>query len=79
MSGSAGSELHVYRGEANLPTMPIFKGVLPFPVKFGYQQVGVVEVAGAETGFEVDERVLCLYPHQSVFTLASDRARYPMR
>lgn len=71
---SAGSEMHVYRGEANLPTMPIFEGSLPFPVKFGYQQVGVVELAGAETGFEVGERVLCLYPHQSVFTLTSDRA-----
>jgi 2-desacetyl-2-hydroxyethyl bacteriochlorophyllide A dehydrogenase len=73
---SAGSELHMYRGEGNLPpTMPIFEGTLPFPVKFGYQQVGVVELAGAETGFRRGERVLCMFPHQSIFTLTADRVR----
>src|SRR3546814_12834455 len=47
---SPGSEMNVYRGEGNLPSVPLptMAGTLPFPIKFGYQVVGRVEAARSE-------------------------------
>lgn len=70
---SAGSELNMYRGEGNLPTLliPTAEGRLPFPVKFAYQVVGVIEEAGTESGFNVGDKVFAVHPHQERFTLAA--------
>ena len=50
---SAGSEMTLYRGEGNLPSLllPTCAGELPFPFKFGYQVVGEVETAGERSGY----------------------------
>lgn len=69
---SAGSEMHMYRGEGNLPgldLLPTSAGSLPFPVKFGYQQIGLVEKAGPGSVHQVGDQVWCLYPHQDLFVL----------
>ena len=69
---SAGSELNLYRGEGNLPgldLLPTAEGTIPFPVKFGYQQVGEVVEAGPGTRFAPGDRVMCLYPHQDRFVM----------
>jgi 2-desacetyl-2-hydroxyethyl bacteriochlorophyllide A dehydrogenase len=71
---SAGSEMNLYRGEGDLPSLaqfPTAEGHLPFPVKFGYQEVGEVEAVGPDTDFEVGERVFCFHPHQTRFTLST--------
>ena len=51
---SAGTEMRVYRGEVdpggNLG-LETFAGSLGFPVKYSYQIVGVVERAGARSGY----------------------------
>src|SRR3546814_8134822 len=41
---SPGSEMNVYRGEGNLPSIPqpTMAGTRPFPAQFGYQPVGRV-------------------------------------
>lgn len=72
---SAGSEMNLYRGEGDLPDLSLFptaEGQLPFPVKFGYQEVGEVEAAGPGTDFEVGDRVFCFHPHQTRFTISAD-------
>lgn len=72
---SAGSEMNLYRGEGDLPSLdsfPTAEGRLPFPVKFGYQEVGEVEEAGSESGYAPGDRVFCFHPHQTRFTLSSD-------
>ncbi|MFC8181765.1 zinc-binding alcohol dehydrogenase [Rhodococcus sp. NPDC057297] len=69
---SAGSEMNLYKGEGDLPSLDAFptaEGQLPFPVKFGYQEVGVVEAVGEGADYEVGERVFCFHPHQTRFTL----------
>ena len=67
---STGSELHFYRGEANFETRAgTLFGTMPFPVKFGYQQVGHVESVGTGSAYSVGDAVFCRYPHQDVFTL----------
>ncbi|MTI00008.1 zinc-binding alcohol dehydrogenase [Roseibium sp. RKSG952] len=48
---------------------PFQGGDFPFPVKYGYANVGVVD-AGPEP--LVGVRVFCLYPHQSAFVVSSD-------
>ncbi|MFC9665590.1 zinc-binding dehydrogenase [Nocardia sp. NPDC127606] len=71
---SAGSEMNLYRGEGDLPGLSAFptsEGHLPFPVKFGYQEVGVVEAVGSHVDYEVGEHVFCFHPHQTRFTLDS--------
>ena len=72
---SAGSEMNLYRGEGDLPSLaqfPTAEGQLPFPVKFGYQEVGEVELAGEETEYAPGDRVFCFHPHQTRFTLNAD-------
>lgn len=69
---SAGSELNFYRGESNMSELTRFHaaaGQLPFPVKFGYQVVGVVEQTGDASGFAVGDRVYCRHPHQDRFVI----------
>jgi NADPH:quinone reductase-like Zn-dependent oxidoreductase len=48
---------------------PFMGGSFPFPVKYGYATVGVVE-AGPET--LVGRNVFALYPHQTKFDLPAD-------
>ena len=64
---SRGTERLVLQGrvpESQYPVMraPLMAGDFPFPVKYGYSAVGVVE-AGASQG----QRVFCLHPHQDCF------------
>ena len=68
---SAGSEINLYRGEGNLPSLllPTAAGTLPFPVKFGYQVVGVVDAAGESSGYEAGDLVFAQHPHQDWFTM----------
>ncbi|HKY82169.1 MAG TPA: zinc-binding alcohol dehydrogenase [Sphingobium sp.] len=70
---SAGSEMNLYRGQGNLPSLqlPTCEGTLPFPIKFGYQVVGEVEEAGAQSGFQPGDRVFCAHPHQERFTITT--------
>lgn len=69
---SAGSEMLLYRGEGNLPgleLLPTAEGTLPFPIKFGYQQIGVVEQVGPGASHKAGDLVWCVYPHQDRFVL----------
>jgi NADPH:quinone reductase-like Zn-dependent oxidoreductase len=50
---------------------PCQEGEFPFPVKYGYAMVGIVEDGPAE---RMGERVLCLYPHQSRFVIPAAAA-----
>jgi threonine dehydrogenase-like Zn-dependent dehydrogenase len=43
-----------------------------FPIKFGYQNVGRVVVAGARSGFRAGELVFTRFPHQALFTVEAD-------
>ena len=69
---SAGTEIVQYRGEANSrleSDLPTSAGQYPFPIKFAYQIVGVVEAAGEGAEFEVGDRVFAYHPHQDVFKM----------
>lgn len=69
---SAGTEMNVYRGQvasAAEIALPTIRGAFPFPIKFGYQVVGKVVVAGDESGFEPGDIVFCQHPHQERFTV----------
>lgn len=70
---SAGSEVTLYKGEANLPDLllPTARGTLPFPVKFAYQTVGEVVAAGTDSGFAPGDKVFAGHPHQDVFTVSA--------
>jgi hypothetical protein len=50
---------------------PFQAGDFPFPVKYGYAAVGIVEQGPPE---RLGQRVFCLYPHQSRFTLPGTAA-----
>lgn len=50
---------------------PLQEGDFPFPVKYGYCAVGVVEAGPAELR---GRPVFCLHPHQDVFNVASGMA-----
>jgi len=68
---SRGTEALVARGRVPpsqhaLMRCPFQAGDFPFPVKYGYSSVGVVE-AGPEA--LVGRRVFCLYPHQSRYVV----------
>lgn len=67
---SAGTEMLVYRGLAGPDDLmpPNAEGRFDFPIKYGYQIVGRVTDAGAESGLTVGERVFARHPHQDVFT-----------
>ncbi len=68
---SAGTEMLVYRGDTTpgdrMP--PNSEGSFPFPTKYGYQTVGEVIEAGADTGFSVGDHVFTRHPHQDLFTI----------
>ncbi|WP_432514981.1 zinc-dependent alcohol dehydrogenase [Kineococcus sp. SYSU DK001] len=48
---------------------PFQSGEFPFPVKYGYLSVGVVEQAGARVPDLVGRRVFCLHPHQDRYVV----------
>lgn len=70
---SAGTEMLVYRGDTT-PTdrmPPTSEGQFPFPTKYGYQTVGRVVEAGAESGYSIGDRVFTRHPHQDLFTISA--------
>jgi hypothetical protein len=72
---SRGTELLVRRGEVppsqhDRMRAPLQVGDFPFPVKYGYLAVGVVEDGPAAL---IGERVFCLHPHQDRFVVPADR------
>lgn len=72
---SAGTEMNVYRGEVVSPLevgLPTRKGEFPFPIQFGYQVVGRVELAGREARYTQGDLVFCQHPHQDRFVIATD-------
>ena len=75
MSGiSRGTEALVFQGkvpssEWQRMRCPLQEGDFPFPVKYGYAMVGVIEDGPAA---QIGARVLCLHPHQSRFTVPAD-------
>ncbi len=67
---SRGTERLVFNGlvpasEYERMRAPLQEGAFPFPVKYGYCAVGVVEAA--ETPDLVGRNVFCLHPHQTRF------------
>jgi NADPH:quinone reductase-like Zn-dependent oxidoreductase len=48
---------------------PFMDGAFPFPVKYGYSNVGIVERGSAELN---GRTVFALYPHQDRFTIPAD-------
>jgi threonine dehydrogenase-like Zn-dependent dehydrogenase len=78
---SLGTELKIYRGlfppdqEVRPRTV---EGTFAFPIKYGYQVVGRVAEAGAESGFDVGDAVFVRHPHQSRFTVTVDWADPPL-
>jgi threonine dehydrogenase-like Zn-dependent dehydrogenase len=71
---SRGTESLVFRGE--VPTSqseamraPFQEGDFPGPVKYGYLNVGVVEVGPAAL---VGRTVFCLYPHQTAYVVPAE-------
>jgi threonine dehydrogenase-like Zn-dependent dehydrogenase len=73
---SRGTESLVFQGkipESEWARMrcPFQEGDFPFPVKYGYALVGVVEAGPSE---RIGERVFCLHPHQSRLTIPAEAA-----
>jgi threonine dehydrogenase-like Zn-dependent dehydrogenase len=73
---SRGTESLVFEGkvpesEWRRMRCPFQEGKFPFPVKYGYALVGVVEAGPAD---RIDDRVFCLHPHQSRFTIPAEAA-----
>lgn len=71
---SRGTEALVFGGrvpasEHQRMRAPYMAGDFPFPVKYGYSTVGIVEM-GPES--LLGRNVFALHPHQSVFTLPAD-------
>jgi threonine dehydrogenase-like Zn-dependent dehydrogenase len=71
---SRGTEALVFRGgvpESQYAVMraPFQEGELPGPVKYGYLNVGVVEVGPAELQ---GRTVFCLHPHQTAYVVPAD-------
>jgi threonine dehydrogenase-like Zn-dependent dehydrogenase len=68
---SRGTESLVFHGkvpesERQRMKAPFQEGEFTFPVKYGYAMVGAIEAGPAH---RIGETVLCLYPHQSRFTV----------
>jgi threonine dehydrogenase-like Zn-dependent dehydrogenase len=68
---SRGTESLVFQGlvpdsEQARMRCPFQEGEFPFPVKYGYAMVGIVEDGPAE---RIGETVLCLHPHQTRFAI----------
>jgi len=73
---SRGTESLVFQGkvpESEWARMraPFQEGDFPFPVKYGYAMVGVVEDGPEE---RIGERVFSLYPHQNWFQIPAEAA-----
>jgi threonine dehydrogenase-like Zn-dependent dehydrogenase len=73
---SRGTEALVFQGlvpdsEGLRMRCPFQAGAFPFPVKYGYAMVGIVEDGPAE---RIGETVLCLHPHQTRFVVPCDAA-----
>ncbi len=73
---SRGTESLVFEGkipesEWRRMRCPFQEGDFPFPVKYGYAMVGVVEAGPAE---RIGDRVFCLHPHQSRLTIPAEAA-----
>ena len=73
---SRGTESLVFRGlvpESEHARMrcPFQEGEFPFPVKYGYAMVGIVEGGPAE---QIGRTVLCLHPHQTHFVIPQNAA-----
>ena len=60
----------VGRSEWERMRCPMQEGAFPFPVKYGYCAVGVVEEGPANL---LGRHVFCLHPHQDVFHAPADR------
>lgn len=74
---SGGTELVLYRGEAGSRAetdLPTSAGEYPFPIKFAYQTVGVVEESGAQAEFAPGDRVFAYHPHQELFPMRCGQA-----
>lgn len=75
---SHGTEMLVYRGQVPPDTtldLPTLAGSFAFPVKYGYASVGTVEEIGdGVQGLRVGDRVFCLHPHQTAYTVPADLA-----
>jgi threonine dehydrogenase-like Zn-dependent dehydrogenase len=72
---SRGTERLVFQGavgrsEWQRMRCPMQEGDFPFPVKYGYCAVGLVEEGPADL---VGRTVFCLHPHQDVFQSPADR------
>lgn len=72
---SRGTERLVFEGrvpvsEHERMRAPFQEGAFPFPVKYGYCAVGIVE---AGPGHLLGETVFCLYPHQDRFVVPASR------
>jgi len=73
---SAGTELKYYRGHTDLSAdvgFPTSAGGRGFPVKFGYDCVGLVIEAGRDARRQPDDLVFVRHPHQDVFTAPVDQ------
>lgn len=73
---SRGTEAIVARGGvpaglAEAMRCPFQRGAFPFPVKYGYATVGVIEAGPPE---RLGERVFALHPHQDRFNLPAEAA-----
>ncbi|MCD2184658.1 zinc-dependent alcohol dehydrogenase [Rhizobium sp. GN54] len=71
---SRGTESLVFHGrvpssEFERMRGPHMRGAFPFPVKYGYSAVGLVEQGDASL---LGRTVFCLHPHQDMFTVADD-------
>jgi NADPH:quinone reductase-like Zn-dependent oxidoreductase len=70
---SRGTESIVFRGEVPASQYaamraPFQEGEFPAPVKYGYLNVGIVEVGPAAL---VGRTVFCLYPHQTAYVVSA--------
>lgn len=68
---SRGTEALVFHGnvperEYDRMRAPFQEGDFPFPVKYGYATVGVVQDGPPDL---IDQSVFCLYPHQNAFVV----------
>ena len=73
---SRGTESLVFRGEVpeserQRMGCPFQEGEFPFPVKYGYSMVGLVEDGPPEFA---GARAFCMHPHQTRFTLPASAA-----
>jgi 2-desacetyl-2-hydroxyethyl bacteriochlorophyllide A dehydrogenase len=72
---SRGTERLVFQGaigrsEWERMRCPMQEGAFPFPVKYGYCAVGMVEQGPADL---LGSQVFCLHPHQDVFQVPAER------